>query len=81
MMVTFIKLRMKVFIKPYFCCVIIPNSKATTLPARNITVWGNSGFSTIQLSKTHVTSGQTGKKRNIITCLKNVNYTGVDYCG
>ena len=81
MMITFIKLRMEVFIKPYFCCVIVPNSKATTLSARNITVWGNSGFSPIQLSKTHVTSGQTGKKWNIATCLTNVNYTGVDYCG
>jgi len=81
MMITFINLRMKVIIKPYFCCVIIPNLKATTLSARNNTVWGNSGFSTIQLSKTHVTSGQTGKKWNIATCLTNVNYTGVDYCG
>jgi len=38
MNITFIKVRVKVCNKPYFCCGIIPNSMATTLSTRNITV-------------------------------------------
>jgi hypothetical protein len=38
MNITFIKLRVKIFNKPYFCREIIPNSTATKLSTRNITL-------------------------------------------
>jgi hypothetical protein len=51
MKITFIKLRVKVPIKPYICWEIIPNSKATTLSARNITVRSNSWLAQFSWAK------------------------------